>query len=119
VAGDAGPNELIAADNCCVEVRPSVQGTSLPIHTMMLIQHGIYLLENLRLEKLAAAGAYEFAFILQPLKLKGATGSSGAPVAIRGRPPQPKSADTTRRPEPILLMDVKSRLIRRSADGGQ
>jgi kynurenine formamidase len=74
---------MIAADNCCVEVRPSVPGTSLPVHSMMLIQHGIYLLENLRLEKLAAAKAYEFAFIVQPLKLKGATGSNVAPVAIR------------------------------------
>jgi kynurenine formamidase len=74
---------MIAADNCCVEVRPSVPGTSLPVHSMMLIQHGIYLLENLRLEKLAAAGVYEFAFIVQPLKLKGATGSNVAPVAIR------------------------------------
>ncbi|MEA2984847.1 MAG: hypothetical protein QOD94_1101 [Alphaproteobacteria bacterium] len=74
---------MIAADNCCVEVRPSVAGTSLPVHSMMLIQHGIYLLENLRLEKLAAAGVYEFAFVVQPLKLKGATGSNVAPVAIR------------------------------------
>src|SRR6476620_10789115 len=74
---------MIAADNCCVEVRPSVPGTSLPIHSIMLIQYGIHLLENLRLEKLAAAGAYEFAFIVQPLKLKGATGSNVAPVAIR------------------------------------
>jgi kynurenine formamidase len=74
---------LIGADNCCVEVRPSVPGTSLPIHSMMLIQHGIHLLENLKLEKLAAAGALEFAFIMQPLKLKGATGSNVAPVAIR------------------------------------
>jgi kynurenine formamidase len=74
---------MIAADNCCVEVRPSVPGTSLPIHSMMLIQHGIHLLENLKLEKLAAAQAYEFAFVMQPLKLKGATGSNVAPVAIR------------------------------------
>jgi kynurenine formamidase len=74
---------MIAADNCCVEVRPSVPGTSLPIHSMMLIQNGIHLLENLKLEKLAAARAYEFAFVMQPLKLKGATGSNVAPVAIR------------------------------------
>jgi kynurenine formamidase len=74
---------MIAADNCCVEVRPSVPGTSLPIHSIMLIQYGIHLLENLRLEKLAAAKAYEFAFIMQPLKLKGASGSNVAPVAIR------------------------------------
>jgi kynurenine formamidase len=74
---------LIAADNCCVEVRPSERPHSLPIHAMMLIQHGIYLLENLELEALAAARAYEFAFIVQPLKIKGATGSAVAPIAVR------------------------------------
>src|SRR5262247_3405721 len=74
---------LIAADNCCVEVRPSESPHSLPVHAMMLIQHGIYLLENLELEALATARAYEFAFIVQPLKIKGATGSAIAPIAIR------------------------------------
>jgi kynurenine formamidase len=74
---------MIAADNCCVEVRPSEAGHSLPVHAMMLIQHGIYLLENLELEKLAAAGATEFAFIAQPLKIKGGTGSAIAPMAVR------------------------------------
>ena len=74
---------MIAADNCCVEVRPSEPGHSLPVHAMMLIQHGIYLLENLELEALAAARAYEFAFIVQPLKIKGGTGSAVAPIAIR------------------------------------
>ena len=74
---------MIAADNCCVEVRPSEPGHSLPVHAMMLIQHGIYLLENLELEKLAAAGATEFAFIVQPLKIKGGTGSAIAPMAVR------------------------------------
>lgn len=74
---------LIAADNCCVEVRPSEPPHNLPIHSMMLIQHGIYLLENLVLEQLAAAGANEFAFIVQPLKIKGGTGSAIAPIAIR------------------------------------
>ncbi len=74
---------LIAADNCCVEVRPSEPGYSLPVHAMMLIQHGIYLIENLELEALAAARAYEFAFIVEPLKIKGGTGSAVAPIAIR------------------------------------
>lgn len=74
---------LIGADNCCVEVRPSEPGTSLPIHSMMIIQYGIYLLENLVLDKLAAERAYEFAFIMQPLKIKGATGSTVAPTALR------------------------------------
>jgi kynurenine formamidase len=74
---------MVAADNCCVEVRPSPAPHSLPVHAMMLIQHGIYLLENLELDALAAAGAYEFAFIVQPLKIKGGTGSAIAPMAIR------------------------------------
>jgi len=74
---------MIAADNCCVEVRPSEKPHSLPVHAMMLIQHGVYLLENLDLEALAAARAYEFAFIVQPLKIKGGTGSAIAPMAVR------------------------------------
>ena len=74
---------LIAADNCCVEVRPSEPPHSLPVHAMMLIQHGIYLAENLVLEQLATAQAHEFAFIVQPLKIKGATGSAIAPIAVR------------------------------------
>ena len=35
------------------------------------------------LDGLAKARAYEFAFIMQPLKLQGATGSTVAPTAIR------------------------------------
>ena len=73
---------LIAADNCCVEVRPSEPQQNLPVHAMMLIQHGIHLIENLKLDALAAAHVNEFAFVVQPLKIKGATGSTIAPVAI-------------------------------------
>ncbi len=74
---------LVASDSCCVEVRPSEAGMSLPVHSLLLIQHGILLLENLQLDALAASGAGEFALVVQPLKLKGATGSAVAPVAIR------------------------------------
>jgi kynurenine formamidase len=74
---------MVAADNCCVEVRPSQPGHSLPLHAMFIIEHGIFLLENLDLEKLAAAGATEFAFVVQPLPIKGATGAPIAPMAIR------------------------------------
>ena len=52
------------------------------IHQMMLVVHGIHLVERMRLDELAAAGAYEFAFVVQPLKIEGATGSTVAPVAI-------------------------------------
>jgi kynurenine formamidase len=40
-------------------------------------------LENLKLEDLAARQVFEFAFVMQPLKIKGGTGSTVAPVAVR------------------------------------
>ncbi len=73
---------LIGADNCCVEFRTD-QNRNLNVHAIMLIQHGIYLIENMELAALADAGGGEFLFIAQPLKLKGATGSAVAPLAIR------------------------------------
>ena len=49
----------------------------------MLVVNGIHILENLKLEDLAARQVYEFALVVQPLKLEGATGSTVAPIAIR------------------------------------
>ena len=57
-------------------------GASTPVHQIMLVINGIHLVERMKLDELAAAGVYEFAFVVQPLKLKGATGSTVAPVAI-------------------------------------
>ena len=71
---------LIGLDACCVGATPQWHQ---PIHEMMIVQYGIHLIENMKLEALAAARAYEFAFIVQPLKLKGAHGSTIEPVAIR------------------------------------
>ena len=75
---------LLGADNIPVEVAPPKDKLlSGPIHQMMLVVHGIHLLENLKLDELAAKRVYEFAFVMQPLKLQGATGSTVAPIAIR------------------------------------
>jgi kynurenine formamidase len=49
----------------------------------MIPIYGVHLLENLRLEDLAAKRVYEFALIVQPLKIQGGTGSTVAPVAVR------------------------------------
>ena len=74
---------LLGADNQPVEVSPNPDPEiSLPIHQIMLVVNGIHLVERMRLDELAAAGVYEFAFVVQPLKLEGATGSTVAPVAI-------------------------------------
>ena len=75
---------LIGADTYGVEVAPNPdKNLSLPVHQIALAVNGIFLLENLNLNELAASGASEFAFMVQPLKIKGATGSTVAPVAVR------------------------------------
>ena len=53
------------------------------VHQLLLVRHGIYNLENLDLEELAQDKVYEFAFVFAPLRLKGATGSPGNPIAVR------------------------------------
>jgi kynurenine formamidase len=75
---------LFGADTYPVEVNPNPDKTiSLPIHQLALAVYGIFLLENLKLDELAAKKVHEFALVVQPLKIKGGTGSTVAPIAIR------------------------------------
>ena len=75
---------LVGADNWSVEVMPGPDPkASQPVHQLMIPIYGVHLLENLRLDDLAAKRVYEFALIVQPLKIQGGTGSTVAPVAVR------------------------------------
>jgi len=75
---------LVGSDNSAVEISPNPNPQLLgPVHQIMLVVNGIHLLENMKLDELAARQAYEFALIVQPLKLQGATGSTVAPIAVR------------------------------------
>jgi kynurenine formamidase len=75
---------LLGSDNWPVEVAPNPDPQiSLPVHQIALVVNGVHLLENLKLEELAGKQVYEFAFIIQPLKMQGATGSTVAPIAVR------------------------------------
>jgi len=75
---------LLGADNWPVEVAPNPDKLiSLPVHQIALVVNGVHLLENLKLDELAAKGVSEFALIVQPLKIEGGTGSTVAPVAVR------------------------------------
>ena len=56
---------------------------ALEADQLALVVNGLHLLENLKLDDLAAKQVYEFAFVMQPLKAQGFTGSTVAPVAIR------------------------------------
>ncbi|WP_230198456.1 cyclase family protein [Luminiphilus syltensis] len=51
-------------------------------HLKMMTRSGIWNIENLDLSQLVEDKAYEFLFTWAPLKLKGATGSPGNPIAI-------------------------------------
>ena len=74
---------LFGSDNFPVEVAPNPdKAISLPVHQIALVVNGIFLLENMKLDELAAKHVHEFAFAVQPLKIKGGTGSTVAPVAI-------------------------------------
>ncbi len=75
---------LLGSDNWPVEVAPNPDPElSLPVHQIALVVNGIHLLENMKLDELAAKGIHEFAFVIQPMKLKGGTGSTVSPAAIR------------------------------------
>jgi kynurenine formamidase len=75
---------LVGSDNTGVGVNPSPDPRiSNPIHQIMLVVSGIHLLENLKLDELASKRMYEFALVVQPLKIQGGTGSTVAPIAMR------------------------------------
>jgi len=75
---------LCGADNVAFDVPDNVDPElgSLPCHVVLIYEAGIYIIENLRLEELAASGAHEFLFVCLPLKLEGVTGSPVRPVAL-------------------------------------
>jgi kynurenine formamidase len=75
---------MVGADTWSVEVVPNPNASlAFPVHQLFIPRNGIYLFENLATEDLARDNAYEFAFMFAPLRLKGATGSPGNPVAVR------------------------------------
>jgi kynurenine formamidase len=75
---------LVGSDTWATEVVPNPNPElQFPVHQLLIPRNGIYIFENLATEELARDRVYEFAFFFAPLKLKGATGSPGNPIAIR------------------------------------
>ena len=75
---------LVGSDNWGIGVSPDVDPqVNNPIHQITLVVNGIHLLENLKLDEVVARRAYEFALMVQPLKIQGGTGSTVAPIAAR------------------------------------
>jgi kynurenine formamidase len=77
---------LTGADTWAVEAVGKGAGGENPqpfeCHIKLQTKRGIWNIENLDLSQLVADRAYEFLFVWSPLKMKGATGSPGNPVAL-------------------------------------
>ena len=73
----------IGCDNMAVEVLPNPDPTlALPVHQHALAEAGVYLIENLALEELAADRVARFCLMILPPKIRGATGAPVRPVAL-------------------------------------
>ncbi len=74
--GDTASSEAVANNFGGENLQP------FECHIKMMTRSGIWNIENLDLSQLVADKAYEFLFTWSPLKIKGATGSPGNPIAI-------------------------------------
>jgi len=88
--GEAGATWLadqgvhaVGADTIAFECLPPGAGHSvLPAHRVLLVERGVYIIETMALEELAADNVHEFLFVLSPLAIFGATGSPVRPLAV-------------------------------------
>lgn len=88
----------VGADNWGLDVAPPqpppAPGVLFPVHHHLLVKSGVFMQESMVLSELAADLAadfakspsprvYEFLYVFNPVPIKGASGSLGAPLAIR------------------------------------
>jgi kynurenine formamidase len=75
---------LTGGDTSANDAQPvtDLEGAAVPCHTELQTRRGIWNIENLDFEPLLKDGVYEFLFVWAPLKMVGATGSPGNPVAL-------------------------------------
>ena len=88
--GEAGARWLadrgahaVGADTIAFErLQPGGGHSVLPAHRVLLVEHGVYIVEALDLEELGEQRIVEFTFVLVPLNIFGATGSPVRPLAV-------------------------------------
>ncbi|BCS31787.1 polyketide cyclase [Luteitalea sp. TBR-22] len=74
---------VIGGDNLSLEHFPVEPGPSwVPVHTYLLAQRGIPIVEVVDLEALARDGVHEFAFVAASLKFRGASAAPFRPIAM-------------------------------------
>ena len=77
---------VVGNDTLTFEQRPPITFVPkfqvFPVHMRLIADSGIFIIENLNLEELSAARAYEFTVITPPLKVRGGTGSALRALAL-------------------------------------
>ncbi|WP_194818196.1 cyclase family protein [Nocardia sp. XZ_19_385] len=74
------------ADTTAYEcIAPGAGHSVLPVHRVLLVESGIYILEHLSLEQIASQRVSGFVFVLAPLRIVGGTGSPVRPLAAISR----------------------------------
>lgn len=73
---------MVGADNVGLEAELPKDGPFHPVHTYLLAECGVPIMEIAKLDELAAEKVYEFAFIGACMKLTGATGAPMRPIAL-------------------------------------
>jgi kynurenine formamidase len=75
---------VVGSDTWATEAVPNPDpGCAFCVHTHLLTRHGIVNQENMDLDALSADKAWRFLYLYSPAPIAGATGSPGAPVAVR------------------------------------
>jgi kynurenine formamidase len=72
----------VGADTIAFEHVAPGPSPLLPVHTLLLVAHGIHIIEVLNLEHMARDHVTEFVLIAAPLRIVGATGSPFRPLGI-------------------------------------
>jgi len=74
----------IGADTAALEVLPAeTPEEGFPVHGILLVDHGVYILETINTHELARDKAYEFMFVLGQPRIKGSVQAIINPVAIK------------------------------------
>ncbi|WP_037572848.1 cyclase family protein [Phaeacidiphilus oryzae] len=79
---DRGVRAVGADTTACEQIPPGAGHRVLPVHRVLLVDAGIYIMEHLALEELAETGQSEFLFVVAPLRITGGTGSPIRPIAV-------------------------------------
>ena len=61
----------------------TLDGPHSRVHLDITMKNGIWNLEWMRFDQVLSDQAYQFMFIFTPLRIKGATGAPGRPIAVR------------------------------------